>query len=81
MSDKPEARDVQGEHPIDTPEQSAARQLIDTTARVTHVATVSEGEPVDDFSLHALVVRKPAETKVTVTRTGPQTATVTKKGD
>jgi hypothetical protein len=76
MSDKPEARDVQGDHPIDTPEQSAARQLIDTTARVTHVASAE-----DDASLEALVLRKPSETKVTVTRTGPATATVTKKGD
>jgi hypothetical protein len=64
---------VQGEHPVDTPAQSAARQIIDTNARVTHVAgfePAGETEPSDDFSLEALVPKKPVpDAKVTVTRT------------
>jgi hypothetical protein len=58
MSETTKPTDVQGEHPVDTPEQAVARQMIDTTARVTHVADAAE-----DMSLAALGLKKPAEAK------------------
>ena len=47
---------------VDTPEQAAARQMIDTYARVTHVArTEEEG---DDVSIESLAPKKAKPARV-----------------
>lgn len=49
---------------VDSPEQAAARQLIETSQRVTHVhiePETAEATPEEDYSLMVLVKKVPAK--------------------
>lgn len=51
---------------VDTTEQAAARQLIETSQRVTHVhiePETAEATPEEDYSLMVLVKKVPAKNK------------------